>query len=367
MCALESGNGNYTIIEKGVGSGYKLFDELVSTKIDTAYIICSQNASLEPPFVIDIYEDVFTNIKNVNAWTQMVESDDFIKQSYPNRVFDSRLTLEALYDYKDVYITENFVKPNINSSVVVTVNDGTRIALNSDIAIGNLQSFDKYYVTAISGNSVTISLKEDTSPYYRIGDTVPAILNTSYESRETLSEYSSYIYTWKDILSVMNDNIPDSATTDSIHPTTSVYQLFGKAIADMIKPLLKDETRIVVYGDSWGYAGVYPQVVADELNLPLLNKSRSGDSTMYIRKRFVQDFNNEVVSNTDFFIIQMGTNNLIRWGKETGTGFVGPVGQIMKDYKYHFAKDCKAITDLLHGNYIIVPGHAGTTAYNPNL
>lgn len=292
---------------------------------------------------------------------QMNFIDNRLKTLYPERLINSREFIEVLYDYGNMFLSNSFYKPQLNEDVEISINDASSLKQGEKICIGNLQNYDVYQINNITDNKLSIKLIESLSEYYFSGNEVPAEISMSYESKDTYTEKIN-VYHYEDIISYQNGMIPRYATVDEIHPTDDINQALGLEIARKIRPLLNGQSRIVVYGDSWGAAQVYPNAIKENLGLELLNRSVSGDATMHIRKRFLQDLEDGTVSNDDFFIFEMGTNNLVRFNLDISLVInpVGDVKQIMRDYIFHYEQDLRYIINKTNGNFVIVTGHAGT-------
>ena len=356
--------GSISIIQPDNNEKGSKYSGKVITRNDTVQIGISVLATTE---IHSMYESVDQSgtgtikdgaLRN-NKYAAMIENDEYLAKAYGDRCLNYRYAINSLYDFLNLTLTNSFVKPEKGSSVDISISDVSAIKANSFICIGNLQSYDIYEVTSINtdANSISASLINDGLSYYAIGDTVPTTISMTYGGKDEYSE-SIRVYLYEDVRSYEDDVLPPSSCYDNIHPQNEVYTLLGKIIADRIKSIAGAiPTRVCVYGDSWGQAGIYPKEIGDQLGCTMLNKSVAGDATMHVRKHFLFDFEAGTVSNDDFFVFQMGTNNLHRYG----TASSDSLGQIMQDYKFHFNQDLRLITEKLNGNFLIVPGHAGCT------
>ena len=171
------------------------------------------------------------------------------------------------------------------------------------------------------------------------------------------ADYSEKInvYHFSDITRMEAGRMPISALVDgAIHPTGDVYSLIGRFAAQRMRGLMRDEQRVVFYSDSWEnvLVGIKDNLFGTHT---FEKRSVGGDTTMHIRERFLADIAAGTVSNNDFFVFMMGTNNLLRYNGATAP-WIGDIKQLMHDYKYHYLNDVRLITEKLNGNYLIISG-----------
>ena len=275
--------------------------------------------------------------------------------TYAHSYLDSIQVVRNRWDFGGFYLTSDFVKPSaVGGTVEITINDASKFSIKEYIAVGNLSSYDVYEITAKSGNTLTCTLYADCNQHYTLGATVKKELSLTVTSKADYSERIN-VYNFTDITRMESGRMPTSALVDgAIHPTNDVYSLIGRFAAQRMRGLMRDEPRVVFYSDSW--ENVLVGIRDNLFGTHAFEKhSVGGDTTMHIRERFLADIAAGTVSNNDFFVFMMGTNNLLRYNGATAP-WSGDIKQLMHDYKYHYLNDVRLITEKLNGNYLIISG-----------
>ena len=357
---IKQSNGTFKIIE-GINSTDLIIDKYVFLDgTDSGLYISQKTDARVAPIITKVF-DTESVWKDTDLHRDMELCSEIMAKTYGHAYLDSVQWVINNWDFGGYYITNDFVKPSaIGDSVGITVNDGSGFATGKYIAVGNRQSYDVYYITAKSENLLTCTLWADNNKHYALGSTVVATLTLSVAGKTVYNE-SIRVYLMDDIKRAESNRMPYYALADSaIHPTSDVYDLIGRGAANRIRTLLKGQTRIVFYTDSWENVrvGVMNHLISD---IPVndshfVRKGVGGDTSMHIRERFLADLENGVVTTDDFFVFVMGTNNLLRYNGTSDSAWSGDIVQLCQDYTYHFLQDARLISEQLNGNFLFISG-----------
>lgn len=352
--AIKHPNGRFSILKNNDYTvGY--FEGYIEIEEDNSYLyVCQFSNVYAQPVVKRIISDTL-KATTTQMQGEVIALAREMHDTYAHSYLDSIQVVRNRWDFGGFYLTSDFVKPSvISGSVEIAINDASNFSVKEYIAVGNLASYDVYEVTAKNGNTLTCTLYADCNQHYALGATVK---ESSFLTVTGKADYSEKIniYHFSDITRMEAGRMPLTALVDgAIHPTTDVYSLIGRFAAQRMRGLMRDEARVVFYSDSWEnvLVGIRENLFGTHT---FEKRSVGGDTTMHIRERFLADIAAGAVSNNDFFVFMMGTNNLLRYNGATAP-WIGDIKQLMHDYKYHYLNDVRLITEKLNGNYLIISG-----------
>lgn len=352
--AIKHPNGRFSILKNNDYTvGY--FEGYIEIEEDNSYLyVCQFSNVYAQPVVKRIISDTL-KATTTQMQGEVIALAREMHDTYAHSYLDSIQVVRNRWDFGGFYLTSDFVKPSvISGSVEIAINDASNFSVKEYIAVGNLASYDVYEVTAKNGNTLTCTLYADCNQHYALGATVK---ESSFLTVTGKADYSEKIniYHFSDITRMEAGRMPLTALVDgAIHPTTDVYSLIGRFAAQRMRGLMRDEPRVVFYSDSWEnvLVGIKENLFGTHT---FEKRSVGGDTTMHIRERFLADIAAGTVSNNDFFVFMMGTNNLLRYNGATAP-WSGDIKQLMHDYKYHYLNDVRLITEKLNGNYLIISG-----------
>jgi hypothetical protein len=352
--AIKHPNGRLSILKNNDYTvGY--FEGYIEIEEDNSYLyVCQFSNVYAQPVVKRIISDTL-KATTTQMQGEVIALAREMHDTYAHSYLDSIQVVRNRWDFGGYYLTSDFVKPSvINGSVEIAINDASKFSVKEYIAVGNLASYDVYEVTAKNGNTLTCTLYADCNQHYALGATVKKELSLTVTGKADYSEKIN-VYHFSDITRMEAGRMPLTALVDgAIHPTNDVYSLIGRFAAQRMRGLMRDEPRVVFYSDSWEnvLVGIKDNLFGTHT---FEKRSVGGDTTMHIRERFLADIAAGTVSNNDFFVFMMGTNNLLRYNGATAP-WIGDIKQLMHDYKYHYLNDVRLITEKLKGNYLIISG-----------
>lgn len=182
--------------------------------------------------------------RDADNFKAMEEFDNFLLDLYPNNAINLRYKTIQEWDYLDTILIDNFYKPKLGSTVTITVSNTSWMgdsAVNgsSRIAIGTKQRYDIYDIVGIhNGTKVTVKLTESNLPF-AANETIRHQYNFVSDLGRDEVMMHLRVYSYDDIVSFQNNEIPDSMTREhGVHPTHEGYKLVGKIFADKIKKIL---------------------------------------------------------------------------------------------------------------------------------
>ena len=347
-------NGTFSVLKNNkYTEGF--FEGYIEIEEDNSYLYICQFSNV---YAQPVLKSVVSNV--LKATTTQMQSEVItlareMHDTYAHSYLDSIQVVRNRWDFGGFYLISDFVKPSvIGGSVEITINNASNFSVKEYIAVGNLTSYDVYEVTAKNGNTLTCTLYADCNQHYALGATVKKELSLTVTGKTDYSEKIN-VYHFSDITRMEAGRMPLTALVDgAIHPTNDVYSLIGRFAAQRMRGLMRDEQRVVFYSDSWEnvLVGIKDNLFGTHT---FEKRSVGGDTTMHIRERFLADIAAGIVSNNDFFVFMMGTNNLLRYNGATAP-WIGDIKQLMHDYKYHYLNDVRLITEKLNGNYLIISG-----------
>ena len=96
-----------------------------------------------------------------NVRQTMIEFDAMMARMYPRNFIDLREIMLLNYNWLNTTLLADFVKPALNASVQFQLSDVSWLGnASGDICVGTKEIYDRYHVTAVSGNTVTATLIE---------------------------------------------------------------------------------------------------------------------------------------------------------------------------------------------------------------
>lgn len=352
--AIKHPNGRFSILKNNDYTvGY--FEGYIEIEEDNSYLyVCQFSNVYAQPVVKRIISDTL-KATTTQMQGEVIALAREMHDTYAHSYLDSIQVVRNRWDFGGFYLTSDFVKPSvISGSVEIAINDASEFSVKEYIAVGNLASYDVYEVTAKNGNTLTCTLYADCNQHYALGATVKKELSLTVTGKADYSEKIN-VYHFSDITRMEAGRMPLTALVDgAIHPSSDVYRLIGRFAAQRMRGLMRDEARVVFYSDSWEnvLVGIKENLFGTHT---FEIRSVGGDTTMHIRNRFLADIAAGTISNNDFFVFMMGTNNLLRYNGATAP-WSGDIKQLMHDYKYHYLNDVRLITEKLNGNYLIISG-----------
>lgn len=172
-----------------------------------------------------------------DMYSRMNKLDDIITDIYPRNVINIRKLAVMNYNYKNTYVTANFVKPALNSAVDITVNDGSWAkTLTSYICIGTKEVYDKYFVNSITGNVLNCTLTE-SSTEFASGDTILASYKLTSDLGRDWVDMPTMVYSYEDCVNFSLLSVARTAS-DPIHFTDAMYTTIGIMISKEIKKII---------------------------------------------------------------------------------------------------------------------------------
>ena len=358
--AIKHPNGRFSILKNNDYTVGYFEGNIEIDEDNTILYICQYSNVYAQPVVKRIISDML-KATTTQMQGEVIALAREMHETYAHSYLDSIQVVRNRWDFGGFYLTSDFVKPlAVGGSVEIAINNASKFSVKEYIAVGNLTSYDVYEITAKSANTLTCSLYADCNQHYALGATVKKELSLTVTGKADYSEKVN-VYHFADITRMEAGRMPISALVDgAIHPTNDVYSLIGRFAAQRMRGLMRDEGRVVFYSDSWEnvLVGIRENLFGTHT---FEKRSVGGDTTMHIRERFLADISAGTVSNNDFFVFMMGTNNLLRYNGATAP-WSGDIKQLMHDYKYHYLNDVRLITEKLNGNYLIISGqHADYT------
>ena len=352
--AIKHPNGRFSILKNNDYTVGYFEGNIEIDEDNTILYICQFSNVYAQPVVKRIISDTL-KATTTQMQGEVIALAREMHDTYAHSYLDSIQVVRNRWDFGGFYLTSDFVKPSaVGGAVEIAINDASKFSVKEYIAVGNLASYDVYEVTAKNGNTLTCTLYADCNQHYALGATVNKELSLTVTGKADYSEKIN-IYHFADITRMEAGRMPISALVDgAIHPTNDVYSLIGRFAAQRMRGLMRDEPRVVFYSDSWEnvLVGIKENLFGTHT---FEKRSVGGDTTMHIRERFLADIAAGAVSNNDFFVFMMGTNNLLRYNGATAP-WIGDIKQLMHDYKYHYLNDVRLITEKLNGNYLIISG-----------
>ena len=179
-----------------------------------------------------------------DARTQMIDVDKTLARMYPRNYVDVRELACMQYNYLDISIIEDFVKPSINNSVQIKISSTNWIGVNgntsNDICIGTKTIYDRYHVDDIQNdNTINVTLKESKTEFEE-GETILSSYKLVSDLGRDMINMQTKVFAYEDCISFNLMSFPRTSS-DPIHFTDEEYKEIGKLIAKEIKKIYKEK------------------------------------------------------------------------------------------------------------------------------
>ena len=163
----------------------------------------------------------------------MIKLNNLLLKAYPRNYVDIE-TLLIINSEIEYSLTKSFVKPEINNTVLITLDSLKNLNSNSYLAIGTRDYYDLYKVVSLDSENVRISAKlVSSNTGLNTGDTVYDSYNLVSDLGRDSVTIKTKVYNYNDILRYNFNENPWSIGMD-VHFTNEGYKLIGKLIADEI-------------------------------------------------------------------------------------------------------------------------------------
>ncbi len=163
----------------------------------------------------------------------MIKLNNLLLKAYPRNYVDIE-TLLIINSEIEYSLTKSFVKPEINNTVLITLDSLKNLNSNSYLAIGTRDYYDLYKVVSLDNENVRISAKlVSSNTGLNTGDTVYDSYNLVSDLGRDSVTIKTKVYNYNDILRYNFNENPWSIGMD-VHFTNEGYKLIGKLIADEI-------------------------------------------------------------------------------------------------------------------------------------
>ena len=163
----------------------------------------------------------------------MIKLNNLLLKAYPRNYVDIE-TLLIINSKIEYSLTKSFVKPEINNTVLITLDSLKNLNSNSYLAIGTRDYYDLYKVVSLDSKNVRVLANlVSSNTGLNTGDTVYDSYNLVSDLGRDSVSIKTKVYNYNDILRYNFNENPWTIGMD-VHFTNEGYKLIGKLIADEI-------------------------------------------------------------------------------------------------------------------------------------
>ena len=172
--------------------------------------------------------------------TKMLELDAILARMYPRNYIDVRELVNLDYDFQDVRLGADFIKPALNGTVTIELNKTGWIGQNgntsNNICIGTKSIYDKYNVlSVIDETHISAKLIESNTEFVE-GDTIRAEYLLVTDLGRDAVNMQTRVYSYEDCVSFGLMSFPRSSS-DPLHFTDAQYRRIGQLIGYEIQKM----------------------------------------------------------------------------------------------------------------------------------
>lgn len=163
----------------------------------------------------------------------MIKLNNLLLKAYPRNYVDIE-TLLIINSEIEYSLTKSFVKPEIDGTVLITLDSLKNLNSNSYLAIGTRDYYDLYKIVSLDSENIRVSAKlVSSNTGLNAGDTIYDSYNLVSDLGRDSVSIKTKVYNYNDILRYNYNENPWTIGMD-VHFTNEGYKLIGKLIADEI-------------------------------------------------------------------------------------------------------------------------------------